>query len=77
MSSTRVATAVGIVVGIGMLVAVALGIAVGVGRGVGGVSTFAGLHADKNSAASMTVIRLIDRESFGHSNMVMNLSVVI
>jgi hypothetical protein len=44
---------------------------------VGGISTFAGLHADKNSAANTTVARLIDRGSFGHSNMVMNLSVVI
>jgi hypothetical protein len=77
ISSTRIAVGVGIAVGAGVLVAAAVGIAVGVAMRVGGVSTFAGLHADKNSAASMTVIRLIDRESFGHCNIVTSLSVVI
>jgi hypothetical protein len=77
MSPTPVATAVGITVGIGVLVAAAVGMAVGVEIGVGGVSTFAGLHADKNNTANMMATRLIDRGSFGRGNIVRNLSRVI
>jgi hypothetical protein len=75
MSATRIAVGVGITVGAELLVAAAIGI--GVGAGVGGVSTFAGLHAARSNAANMTVTRPIDRGSFGRCNIVTSLSVVI